>query len=76
MFNILISKTDPYSFLGLIKASRTESRNTTTLRSLITAGFASLILIVAINHMAEASVEDTPYASLTTSCNPEACKMV
>lgn len=76
MYNILISKTDPYSFMGLIKASRRGGKVNTSLRSLISAGLASLFLIIAITRMAEASVEDAQQTSLTTGCSPEACKMV
>jgi hypothetical protein len=76
MFNILIDKTDPFSFMGLIRASRKGGNNTSSLRGLIKAGLVTLFLIVAITRMAEASVEDAQYVSLTTSCNPEACNMV
>ncbi|MCK5423743.1 MAG: hypothetical protein KAI89_00115 [Emcibacter sp.] len=76
MYNILISKTDPYSFMGLIKANRLGGKLTSSVRGLINAGLASLFLIIAITRMAEASVEEVNYASLTTNCNPEACKMV
>ncbi|PCI33852.1 MAG: hypothetical protein COB54_02305 [Alphaproteobacteria bacterium] len=87
MLNILISKTDPYSFMGLIKATRTGAHISAPLRSLIRAGLASLILMVAITQMAGGSaqarqVEDKPGTqltmgtSLTTACRPEACKMV
>lgn len=78
MFNILISKTDPYSFMGLIKASRTGGVITSSLRSLISAGLASLFLIVAITRMAQANVEVTQLdidATLST-CSPETCVMV
>ena len=87
MLNILISKTDPYSFVGLIKATGTGEHMSTALRSLVRAGLASLTLMVAITQMAEGSVqarqvEDksatqlTMETSLTTPCSPEACKMV
>lgn len=79
MFNILISNTDPYSFMGLIKASRTGGKFTSSMRGLIGAGLASLLLIVAITRMAQASVEVAQLnidATLTTTCSPEACKMV
>lgn len=76
MFNILISKTDHYSFMGLVTASHRGGGFSSSLRGLINAGLVSLLLIVAITRMAEAAVEDVQQASLTTGCSPQACKMV
>ena len=72
MFNILISNTDPYSFMGLIKASSTGRTITSSLRGVISAGFASLLLMFAITHMAEVKVE----TNLTKGCSPEVCKIL
>ena len=72
MFNILISKTDPYSFMGLIKASSTGRTITSSLHGVISAGFASLLLMFAITHLAEANVE----TNMVKNCSPEVCKFL
>ncbi len=78
MFGILISKTDPLSFMGLIKASRTRGKVTSSLRSLINAGLASLFLIIAITRMAQANVDadQVNNDTMLANCGLEACKMV
>ncbi len=89
MLNILISKTDPYSFMGLLKASDTRGALTTATRSLMNAGVVSLFLVVGITYMAQGSVEATqndrrvhgPFAlssdtSLPSNCHSEACNLV
>lgn len=72
MFNILISKTDPYSFMGLIKASSTGRTITSSLHGVISAGFASLLLMVAITNLAEAN----GVINLSKDCSPEVCAIL
>ncbi len=86
MLNFVISKTDPYSFMGLIKALPTGTSLSSSWRSLINAGLVSLLLIVAISHMAQSaagatqgeggSLKISAHSSATRSCSFEACHMV
>ncbi|GEM_PF-6087982 len=85
MPNILISRTDPHSFMGLIKASPISRRASAAHSGLINAGVISILLFLAISRMAQTAQDearfDNPLAlgadtALTTTCRLTACKMV
>ncbi len=84
MYNILINKTDPYSFMGLIKSTRAGRATPSSINGLINAGVVSIFLIFAISRMAHgAMVEDretlpqkTTETVQNSTCHYEACNMV
>lgn len=79
MKNLLISKSDPMSFMGLINASPLDQKKRQPLYGLINAGLISLFLGVAISHMAQAAeAEESTIQSESRAaiCHLEACNMV
>ncbi len=86
MYNLLINNTDPYSFMGLIRATPVTGSKRRPLRSLINAGFISMFLIGAIAHTAldtarakQTAISDNALprlASGATGCSFEVCNMV
>jgi len=83
MHNILINKTDPYSFMGLVTGQSTRRAHASPLLGVINAGFISILVIFAIIRMAHASgaaeqgvdgLRDNN--ALTPSCSREYCHMV
>ena len=79
MENLLISKTDPLSFMGLIKASPLGQQKMPSFYGLINAGFVSILLVAALSHMARAAEPGENVIQSDNSaaiCRLEACNMV
>ncbi|VAV95583.1 hypothetical protein MNBD_ALPHA01-962 [hydrothermal vent metagenome] len=86
MYNLLINNTDPYSFMGLIRATPVTGSKRRPSHGLINAGIISMFMIAAIAHTAldTARAKQVPpndnallrLASGATGCSFEACNMV
>ncbi|WP_339864665.1 hypothetical protein [Paremcibacter congregatus] len=89
MKNLLISQTDPYSFMSLLHAGGRPLRGqrftaARKLQHMINAVMVSLLLMVAISQMAQADLgQDQAATELSfgetrtgEACGVEACKMV
>lgn len=85
MPNILISRTDPHSFMGLIKGSPIGRRASVSRSGLINAGVISILLFLVIGRLAQAAQGEARFNDpltfdadtvRTATCRPAACKMV